>query len=839
RALICLENGSKVIKSYWTETQAGETEFTFTTTDEMSPNVYINITVLQPHAQTANDLPIRLYGVVPILVENPETHLVPEIEMPDVLRPEETVQIRISEKNDRDMTYTLAIVDEGLLDLTRFGTPDPWKYFYAREALGVRSWDIFNWVIGAYGAKIESLLSIGGGDDLAGKGGKKANRFKPMVKFIGPFYVKGGRSNTHNIEIPRYIGSVRTMVVAGHEKAYGSAEKTTPVRKPLMLLGTLPRVLGPGETVKLPVSVFAMEKNVKNVTVKLKTNDLLTVQGASSSSVTFSEPGEETITFDLKVNPGLGIGKVEIVAQSGKETATYEIELDVRTPNPEVTDFIAYVVDGGQTQDAGFVAFGIPGTNKAVLEVSSIPPLNLEKRLRYLVQYPHGCIEQTTSGAFPQLYLEDLVELDQERKQEISRNIKYAIQRLSSFQLSNGGLSYWPGSKDVSEWGTTYAGHFLAEAEKRGYTIPAGVMKNLVKYQKNKASNWSDDGPSSQLMQAYRLYMLALTDKAEIGAMNRLKEKTNLSKTANWRLAAAYYLAGKEKVAENMIEGLGTDVRDYTELSYTFGSSLRDQAMILETLSMMGKRKEAFALLKEISEDLSTERWYSTQTTAYSLIAVARYVNKNQSDKQLSFSYKVNNGSMEKVVSTKFVSQVNLPVKGKQIPLTMKNNGDGMIYARIIRTGIPETGDTTDAENDLKMSISYYTAGGIRLNPEFIEPGTDFYAEVEITHPGIRENYKELALTQIFPSGWEIINTRLLETGTDAYSCPSKYQDIRDDRVYTYFDLNRHKTKTFKMQLNASYTGTYYLPAVYCEAMYDHTINAKIHGQWVEVAEGH
>src|SRR5258705_5816646 len=216
RALISIESGTKVIASYWMEGKEGETQFRFPVTEQMTPNVYVHITLLQPHAQTANDLPIRMYGVIPISVENPNTHITPVIKMPDVLRPEETVKITVSELKGQSMTYTLAVVDEGLLDLTRFKTPDPWNNFYAREALGVKTWDMFDMVMGAWGAQLERILSIGGDEGIAKpKDGSKANRFKPVVKFLGPFHLDKGESKTHSFVMPQYVGSVRTMVVAG------------------------------------------------------------------------------------------------------------------------------------------------------------------------------------------------------------------------------------------------------------------------------------------------------------------------------------------------------------------------------------------------------------------------------------------------------------------------------------------------------------------------------------------------------------------------------------------------------------------------------------------------
>ncbi|MBK8581348.1 MAG: hypothetical protein IPL86_05770 [Flavobacteriales bacterium] len=272
RALVSIENGSRILSAQWVDLKEKETVFRFPITAEMAPNAFAHITLVQPHALTApnaegtaNDLPIRMYGVIPIPVEDAATHITPEITAPPAIKTDEQFSVSVSEKDGKAMTYTLAIVDEGLLDLTRFKTPDPWNHFYAKEALGVRTWDVYDQVIGAFGQQLRRILALGGSDQASPADATKAQRFKPVVHFVGPFKLEKGKKATHQFTISNYVGSVRIMVVASTpQAAYGSAEKAVPVRKPLMLLATLPRVTGPGETVDLPVDVFAMEAKVKN-----------------------------------------------------------------------------------------------------------------------------------------------------------------------------------------------------------------------------------------------------------------------------------------------------------------------------------------------------------------------------------------------------------------------------------------------------------------------------------------------------------------------------------------------------------------------------------------------
>jgi alpha-2-macroglobulin len=839
RGLISIESGSKVLKTFWVNTKKGQTTFSFKVEKEMAPNVYVNVSLLQPHANTLNDLPIRMYGVIPITVDDANTVLQPVITMKDKLEPEQNASITVSEAKGKSMTYTIALVDEGLLDLTRFKTPDPHSAFYAREALGVKTWDLFDLVIGAYGGDMERILSIGGDEGLnKNAGNAKANRFKPVVLFMGPFTLKSGQKQTHNFKLPPYIGSVKAMVVAGEDGAYGSAEKAIAVKKPLMLLTTLPRVLGPSETIQLPVTVFGLENNIKSANVTLSASPLLEVVGESTKSVTFSKPGEQIVYFDVRVKPQVGAAKVKVTATSGAAKAEEETEIEIRNPNPVITTVQETTLQAGQNWSAGYKPAGMAGTNKGVLEVSTIPSMNLAKRLNYLIEYPHGCVEQTTSSVFPQLALNQLIDLKESELANIDRNIKAGINRLKGFQTSDGGLSYWPGEGQADEWGTNYAGNFLLEAQAKGYVLPAGMLDQWKKYQRNKATAWAPSTTNfygGDLTQAYRLYLLALAKVPELGAMNRLKEFKYLSEAAKWRLASAYKLSGQPEVANSLIKGLSGDIKPYKQLGGTFGSDLRDKAMILETITLLGQRSKADQMVRQIAANLSQETWYSTQTTAYALIAIAKYCGGNKNSK-INFSYTLN-GKSANVNTNTYVTQIPVAAEGN---ISVQNKGNNVLYTRLILQGRPDAGQEPNIPNNpdvLDIQVKYTTRDGKALDPANLHQGADFMATVTIHNPGKRGYYEQMALTQIFPSGWEIINTRMIGTDSTSQMSPYTYLDVRDDRTYTYFNIEENKTRTYNVLLNAAYLGRYYLPAVSCEAMYDNTIQAFLPGKWVEVVK--
>jgi hypothetical protein len=841
RVLVSIENGSKVLKSFFQETVQGQTVVKFKADKTMSPNVYATVSLLQPHAQTINDLPIRMYGSIPIFVEDKNTILNPIINIPNSIRPEQNVSFTVSEEKGKEMTYCVAIVDEGLLDLTRFKTPDPHEAFYAREALGVKSFDMFDYVIGAWGGDLERILTIGGDADAALGKQKTANRFKPVVKYLGPFHLSSGQTQKQSFTLPSYIGSVRAMVVAAHEGSYGFAEKAVAVKKPLMLLATMPRVLGPGETIKLPVTVFAMENNIKNVNLTLQSNPFLEVVGNSAQTVSFTQTGEQMAYFDVRVKPNVGIGKVKLLASSGSEKADYEVELDIRNPNPPVTSISEITLAPGQQWKTTASPIGVAATSTATVEISSVPSMNLQKRLDYLIEYPHGCIEQTTSAIFPQLVLNQLTDLDDYKKSQVDKNIKAGIGKLQNFQRPDGGFSYWPGGNESDEWGSNYAGHFIVEAQANGYFVSEYMLQQWKNYQRGKANSWVPSTTNfygGDLTQSYRLYTLALAKAPELGAMNRLKEFKYLSPEAKWRLAAAYQLAGQTNIALDLVGGLATTFDIRSNPGYTYGSNIRDEAMVLETLTLLGKKAKAEELMRSIAANLAQDYWYSTQTTAYSLIAIAKFCGKNPSGAKIISSANID-GKLTDINSATYIRQLPVVFKNQNASnVVITNKGTNTLYVRMITKGQPLAGDSLKVNNNpavLAMSVSYLSQDGKAIDINKLTQGSDFVAKVVVKNPGGRGYYSQMALSQIFPSGWEILNARMLGGEGAFKSSFSTYQDIRDDRVYTYFNINQNETLTYYVQLNASYLGRYFLPGTFCEAMYDNTISAGVNGKWVEV----
>ena len=845
RALVSLENGSTVLQQQWLEvSDQGDTKLTFKITPEMAPNVYLHISLLQPHAQTVNDLPIRMYGIAPVFVTNRQTILQPQIKMPEVLRPETDFNVTVSEKSGKPMTYTLAIVDDGLLDLTNFKTPDPWNEFYAREALGIRTWDMYDDVLGASGGRYSSLFSTGGDASLK-PADAKANRFKPVVKFIGPFYLAKGKQQTHTLKLPMYVGSVRAMVVAGQDGAYGNAEKTAFVRTPLMLLSTLPRVLSTQEEITVPVNVFAMENQVKNVTVSLEASGAgVQITGNRQQSLTFDQPGDQLAYFTLKTGSKTGKATIHLTASGNGQQTKETIEIEVRNPNPVVTLRNSQWIEAGQEAELSYTLAGSSSTNNQVqLEVSRIPSVDISRRFDFLYNYQHHCTEQLTSKALPLLFVSQFKAVDEQEAEKIKANVQEAIRQIYARQLPNGGFVYWPGNAVADEWITSYTGMFLTLAQEKGYAVHPNVLNKWKRFQRAAAQNWRMPQEASnwqiwqsELQQAFRLYTLALAGAPEYGAMNRMKEQPGLSIQAKWRLAAAYALTGKMKPAGELVYNAETTVIPYSSMNLIYGSSDRDEAMILETLILMKRDRDALQQAKKVSQNLAQENWFSTQSTAFALMAMGRLA--EQLSGTLDFTWSWNGKQQPAVKSAKAVFEKEIATSPKSGTVSVKNQGKGALSVDLI-TRTQLLNDTLPAIADnIRLDVKYTDMAGSPISVEDIRQGTDFMSAVTLSNISGTSDYSNLALTHIIPSGWEIYNERMIvpeasssnsneantpESSADKYT----YKDIRDDRVLTYFDLRRGESKTFTVRLQATYAGNFILPAIQCEAMYDAVVQAR------------
>ena len=774
RALVSLENAGGVVSREWVELSDKDTPWRFAVTQEMAPNIYVHITLVQPYGNTVNDLPLRLYGVQRVRVENPGSKLVPQIQMPDKLHPEEEFTLKISEKDGRPMTYTLAIVDEGLLDLTAFKTPDPWARMNKVEALGVATWDLYDDVVGARNGRLTPLSAIGGDEDAV-RSARKDNRFNPVVLCFAPRTVVAKGTDVVKVKLPQYVGSVRVMVVAAHDGAFGSAQKTVPVQSPLMVISTLPRQLGCGEQVSVPVNVFALEESVKDVAVTIEADGPVELPDRTER-VHFTSTGDQLVCFKMKALAQEGVAHVKVTATAAGHKASEEIALPVVQPQAPVTRVERFTLAAGASRKV----------SGGQLQVSAFPVPDAHGLYAAMRDYPYDCTEQLSARGLTLVNL--LPQLNSVDSTEACSLMPGIIARLYARQNADGGFAYWGGGKSDS-WVSSMAGILLVQARKAGFEVNDGVLKAWRTYQEKLSQAYRIAGNSlfSQADEAYRLYSLAVAGASSQAGMNRLREAKELTPQARWLLASAYALSGKASTAGAVLDAVGHDFPEYSPYNLTYGSATRDRFAALEALVLCGRMGEAMSLAQE----LPLERTLSTQESAFAAVALARLFRK-------------------------------VPPREAQTVLdngVLTNNSEGTVYvtlATVSREALPASA------NGLGLEVSYVDADGVPVNANALAQGTRFTARIKVQSKQAGRDLQHLALSLNVPSGWEIVNDRMAGGAEDGYD----HKDIRDNAVRWYFALPAGRFKTFSVQLRAAYEGRFALPATVVEAMYEPTVQA-------------
>jgi uncharacterized protein YfaS (alpha-2-macroglobulin family) len=847
-ALVRVERSGRVLREEWIKTKKETTAYEFPVTPDMAPNVYIHVTFVQPHLQTANDLPIRLYGVVPVMVEDPSTRLKPLIETAASLSPGTEASFTVREEKGRPMTYTVAVVDEGLLGITRYQTPDPWNEFYKKEASALSSWDLYQYVMGAYSGKLETLLAVGGSDDALGGGSRKPSRFPAVVYAFPPRELKAGETARQSFKLGPYIGALRFMVVAGSlprngapGAAFGVAERSVPVRADLMAQLTAPRVLSPGDEASIPATVFGF-MGAKTANLRLEASGALSLVGPGAKSLDFKADGELSATFTIKAADSPGRGRLRLVATMGGKSSEQSIDLEVRAVGASVTSVTASDVGPLSAWKAPIELPGEAGSNSLSIELSRLRPIDLASRVDYLVSYPHGCAEQTTSAAFPQLYLPKAVSLSAESADRARDNVAVAIEKLRGFQTTRGGFSMWPGGGLEDAWVSAYATHFLLAAKAEGFDVPQGLLDGALGFVEREARSWNSSEPWSQSTQAYRLYDLALARRPEIAAMNRFRDFPAIPTAARFRLAAAYAMSGMREAADSLTRGLSSEVSDYAGLAEnTYGSSLRELAVVLDALNALGDGARALPVYNKLAESLGSKRWLSTQDLGVALGAALPYAMLASSAEAPALRISLVDASGARL-GAEISARLDKPIARvdvderleKAAAISIRNEGSSPVFARLVAKGIPAAGRERAISNGLSLSLRYLGMDGKPIDPAKAQSGSDLVVEATVRNRAGRA-LKDLALTQLLPAGWEIANYRVgselpipSKEKEEASPRPERkagplydYQDIRDDSVRTYFSLGEKESKTFRIYATKAYEGSFYLPAASVSAMYD------------------
>lgn len=826
KALVTVEANDNVLQTFFLENLGNEGKVEFTATADMIPNIYVYVSLIQPH-DAGNSLPIRLYGVVPVKVEDKNLQLKPSITAPETTNTKKNIEVKVSEANSQAMTYTLAVVDEGILGLTNFSTPNPYGYFNSKQSLMVRTWDNYSSIIDAFSGEFGSVYAIGG-DGMINQEITLDKRFKAYAVTLGPFDLKAGDTNTHEFEVPQCSGALRFMVVAhGTSKAFGNADKKMTVVDPITLYASAPRVVSPDDELTLKIEVLAPLFKGKNLDVTFNNKNLNAI-GSLPTKVSIDNNGEGMIVIKTRVPEATGNAVLNVTVTGADYTSVSSTEMPIRMPYAERRNTITNEVEGGQTLEIPFTLEGIEGTQQGQITVSSLLPVDLFSRLDYLMSYPHGCLEQVTSKAFPQLYLNYFIQLTDSDKADLKNNIETAIADLRAYQKSDFSMTNWVGGNYSDPWTEIYALHFLVEAQKQGYNVPQYFIDGLKRYQAGKARQWRDnpDFKPGETIQAYRLFVLALANAPEMGAMNRFKDQKMTYSLTKVLTAAAFAQVGKTTIAQNIMPVVGEKER-MSDYYSSFGSTTRDLAFLTYAQMLCDTEEQTVKdNINTICGVLNSGRWLDTQTSAFALFVLGKYAEKQGvTNENLSAVIKANDE--EYTLNTNMSSGgYSFAPKIGDNTVEIKNNGSQKIVVNTFtKTSVAEY-PTEESGYFINMKVAYTDKNSNPINLNNLRVGTDIIVEMTVENPS-EYRVTELALEYYLPSGWELVNERLASNIIDDTNIGAKHIDYRDDRAYIYFDLMPKSKATFTLKANATYEGKYMIPAVRCEDMY----NADIYYQ--------
>jgi len=838
KALIQILDGRRILSQEWVSTTENRTQWKGKVPSGATGGLYVQVTLLQPYPPST-DRPLRMWGVIPVAIVDPATVLHPVVQAPAEIRPQSKVKIRIRERDGRAMRAMLALVDEGLLDLTRFATPDPWSAFHGREALQVQGWDMHDLVVGAWAGRMDRLFAVGGSEDARKKAAQaKGNPFPPLVIVKGPFDVKGAGSDIE-LDIPRYTGSVRLMVVAAKDDAFGSAEKAVPVRAPVMALLTVPRALSPSDKATIPVTIFASKPG--RVQVRMKLAGPIAAEGATTAWADFREAGDQVVEFAVKANGGVGQATISVEASSPAGSGSDAQTFEVRHPGTPGTRGIAMEVNDSLFWVVPLAPWGLPGTRTARLEISSTGLLGINDRIEDLIHYPHGCLEQTLSGLMPQIFLRKLVPWTAEAQlKKADGNVRSGLERLRLFQTPSGGLSLWPGEGEAYPWGTLWAARGMLAAREAGFDVPAGVFDPVVAWIGEKARGFrpgSEAARGDTLLQVSRLDILAMAGKADLAAMNRLREAP-LGDLERWTLAAAYASAGRSDIARHLSSRAGTRVTTERMMLHNLDSPVRDRALMAEAMFRAGNRPKGAEMIRLVRKDIQhSSEWYSTQELGTALWALAR-LQSDPAKKSFQAQWRIDQGAWHplRVVGT---GSADIPPNATGT-LSVKIDGRTSAEAFLSLRAIPGPEEPVPPPNGFDLSIGYERADGTTIDPSRMVRGEDFRVVATLRNTSGR-GIPNVALMQIFPGGWEIRNESIEGSETDA-SAPAmphwasqvepRRVEFRDDRAIHYFDIPAYGAARVVVGIRAAYAGTYIRPGAHVEALYDATLQATQPSGW-------
>ena len=836
KMLVTVER-NKVLAYHYLETDKKSAEWSFEITEQHLPNVYVTATLIR--ANDGSDMPLMVaHGFAPVRVEREKARLGVEILAAATSRSKTKQTIKI--KSARNAQLTVAVVDEGILQLKNFKTPDIFEHFYQKRALEVNSHDLYALLFPEL--IISSRLSVGGdGYDLEKRINPLSNgRVKLVTFWSGIISTNSSGDAEFVVNIPQFSGDLRVMAVAYKDDAFGSGNANIKVADPVVISTALPRFLSPDDELIVPVNISNTTKIPMNVTATMALNGQLVAVGGLSQKLTIAAEKESRTTFVVRANQVMGGGAVTVTVENGREKFTERTDITVRPATSLLKTAQSGTVQGGATAQINLSNDFVPSSVRTKLVVSRSPLVQFARSFGELLGYPHGCVEQTISKAFPQLYVSDLAKTLRtktylSKTTESDYNPTFAVQRaiekLESMQLYSGALSYWPGSEAESWWGTAYALHFLVEAKKNGFEVSPAVQGKMMDYLSLKTNAPAlenqriDDERRGFVVRKianreaiYSLYALATAGKANRTSMNYYKQnQALLTPDSRYLLAATYRLLGDERSYNALLPKRLETTNEPPQNDGSFASPIRNVALVLNTLIETDPDNlQIPTLARQLSQAVGSAAFMNTQESAFVLLALGKLAKKASASTATAVvlgdkNQQLSNFSGVDLVLNKGINDQNLVIK---------SSGKGNLYWFAEREGLSATGKVREEDAGLVVRRQFLDRSG---KPVTVFKQNDLVV-VKITLASITGlEVENVVVTDMLPASFEIENPRLTAPRDMPWlkneSTPDHF-DLRDDRV-NYFTTANATPKTFYYLVRVVSRGKFSLGPVAADAMYN------------------
>jgi uncharacterized protein YfaS (alpha-2-macroglobulin family) len=790
------------------------------------PNAYITATVVR----TADDLEPgeagRAFGAIRVDVDRAENELHPEIRVVEEMRSARALKVAV--KTAPHARVTIAAVDQGILQLVGEKRPDPFQHFYQHRALAVVTHDIFALLLPEVAAKNKALA----GGSESGEGVAQflrtdgMRRAKPVSFWSG--IVTAGDDGIARVafDIPDFQGAVHVTAVVHAEEQYGSSDVLVRVHDPVVLMPTVPRFVSTSDTFSVPVTVRndTPKSGTFEVTAGVTGNASLTAD--ATQRVTIEKNREATVLFALRASPNRGGIALAFRATGNAEHGIAAATIPVFPSLPDATDELSGSIPSRtMTLPAPPADRFDDGSARRDVIISALPILQLHGRLDYLVHYPYGCVEQTTSTAFPMIYLGEIAsELDPEtfRDRPAAGFVREAIRRLGTMQTAGGGFAMWPYGSDVNVWGSVYATHFLTEAKRAGYGVDAGRYTRALDYVAQLAKarpQYDQDG----LQQAvYALYVLARAQRPDLGTMDYIREKHRATLTFESRalLGAAYAAVGNPSAVTAMLAEIDREETVTRQTGWNYNSTLRNRALVvLSLLDAAPNDPRLPVLANRLAREVLAEPRYTTQDSAMALLALGQYFRDRK-----AVAYKGTLLLDGKVIGHFDSKTARFPKLSATGTLTVElENGyapDTAYYTVRVR-GTPRAATFRASAEGMRLTRTFMDRDGTPLRANDVKQGeiVVIRTEIESTAGPLQNVVVQVPL----PAGLEVENPRLTTTESlpwVASIAEPQHADIRDDRVLFFVDLAAAGKLTFYTVARAITPGQFRLPPAQAEAMY-------------------